>query len=251
MERRIAWRTRGGHGLIRRVSVEPLRRVHVGAADGIMERPVQRPTMPDPRPASADACRIEIATGPEATAHLARIAALRMAVFREWPYLYAGDEAYEREYLAAYAASPRSVFVLALAGDEVVGVATGVPLADEAPAFRAPFEQHGPDPAQVFYFGESVLLPEWRGQGVGHAFFDGREAHARALGGFAWTAFAAVERSPDDPRRPARPRSHDAFWRGRGYAPRPGLALELEWSEPGRGPCAHTLQVWLRALEPA
>ena len=216
-----------------------------------MGRLSPRPAMPSSPPVSSDACRIEIATGPAVGRHLERIAALRMAVFREWPYLYAGDVDYEREYLAAYAGSPRSVFVLALAGDALVGVATGVPLADEAPAFRAPFEAHGPDPAQVFYFGESVLLPEWRGRGLGHAFFDGREAHARALGGFAWTAFAAVERRPDDARRPASPRSHDAFWRGRGYAPRPGLALELEWSEPGRGPCAHTLQVWLRALEAA
>ncbi|WP_425603961.1 GNAT family N-acetyltransferase [Luteimonas kalidii] len=194
---------------------------------------------------------METASGPEASRHLEHIAALRMAVFREWPYLYQGDAAYERDYLAAYAASPRSVFVLALAGDEMVGAATGIPLADEAAAFRVPFEAQGTDPAQVFYFGESVLLPQWRGHGIGHAFFDGREAHARTLGGFAWTAFAAVERDPDDPRRPAHPRSHASFWRGRGYAPRPGLAMELEWTEPGRGPCMHALQVWMRALEPA
>ena len=57
------------------------------------------------------------------------VAALRIAVFAEWPYLYRGDAAYERGYLARYAASPRSVLVLARDGEEVVGASTGIPLA--------------------------------------------------------------------------------------------------------------------------
>jgi len=43
-------------------------------------------------------------TGDGLTAALADLARLRIAVFRDWPYLYDGDEAYEREYLRAYAA---------------------------------------------------------------------------------------------------------------------------------------------------
>ena len=46
------------------------------------------------------------------------VARLRIAVFRDWPYLYEGDAAYERDYLAAYARSADSVFVLAI-GDYV------------------------------------------------------------------------------------------------------------------------------------
>ncbi|HEX2082701.1 MAG TPA: GNAT family N-acetyltransferase, partial [Xanthomonadaceae bacterium] len=45
--------------------------------------------------------------------HLDAVARLRMAVFRDWPYLYEGDMDYERDYLSAYARSPGSVFVLA------------------------------------------------------------------------------------------------------------------------------------------
>lgn len=141
--------------------------------------------------------------GEELAAYLPQVARLRMQVFAQWPYLYEGSEAYEREYLAAYAQSPRSVFVLACAGGEVVGASTGLPLLDDDALFARPFVAAGIDPATVFYFGESVLLPAFRGQGIGHAFFQAREAHARALGGFALTAFCAVDRAADDPRRPA------------------------------------------------
>ena len=176
------------------------------------------------------------------------VAALRIAVFRDWPYLYDGDVGYEREYLEAYIASPRSVVVLARVGDEVVGASTGVPLADDAAAFRAPFEARGIDPATVFYFGESVLLPAWRGQGIGHAFFDHREDHARALGGFTLAAFAAVDRDPGDPRRPAGHRGNEAFWSGRGYVRQPGMTMHLDWNEVGVGHAGHALTFWTRPL---
>lgn len=52
--------------------------------------------------------------GPEITPWLDDVARLRVAVFRDWPYLYEGDAEYERDYLGAYARSAESVFVLAM-----------------------------------------------------------------------------------------------------------------------------------------
>lgn len=184
--------------------------------------------------------------GPEIEPWLDDVARLRIAVFRAWPYLYEGDAAYERDYLAAYARSPDSVFVLALDGSRVVGASTGLPLADDQPAFSAPFRATGLPLEQVFYFGESVLLPEYRGRGVGHAFFDRRESHARMLGRFRWTAFCAVDRDGGDPRQPPDHRGNDAFWHKRGYARQPGMTMRLDWNEVGRGEVAHALTFWLR-----
>jgi GNAT superfamily N-acetyltransferase len=141
--------------------------------------------------------------------------------------------------------------VLARDGDAVVGASTGLPLACEGPAFQAPFVARGIDPARVFYCGESVLLPAYRGRGIGHAFFDARHAHARALGGFDWTAFAAVDRAADDPRRPAGHRGNDAFWAARGYVRQEGMSMHLQWKELGLGETEHSLTCWLRPLEPA
>lgn len=189
--------------------------------------------------------------GPEITPWLDDVARLRVAVFRDWPYLYEGDPDYERDYLAAYAASAESIFVLAMQGGEVVGASTGLPLADDTDAFQQPFLTAGMDPDQVFYFGESVLLPAWRGNGIGHAFFDHREAHARALGRFGWTAFCAMDRDDDDARRPPAHRANDAFWDKRGYTRQPGMTMRLAWNEIGRGEVDHVLTCWLRGLEPS
>ena len=191
---------------------------------------------------------LRVLSGNAVQPYLDDVAQLRMRVFRDWPYLYAGDAAYERDYLAAYARSPRSVFVLAFAGADVVGASTGLPLADDAAAFQAPFLAHGIAVGRVFYFGESVLLPAWRGHGIGHAFFDAREAHAQALGGFDRTAFAAVDRDADDPRRPSGHRDNDAFWRGRGYVRQPGLTMQLHWEEVDVGEVDHALTFWARPL---
>lgn len=182
--------------------------------------------------------------------HLPTLAALRIAVFRDWPYLYDGDAAYEASYLETYARSPESLFVLAFDGDRVVGAATGVPLAYEDDSFRQPFIDRGIDPASVFYFGESVLLHAYRGRGLGHRFFDEREAFARRLGRFASTAFAAVDRDDDDPRRPVAHRGNEAFWTKRGYVRQPGMTMRLPWKEVGAsGECEHELTFWMRGLD--
>ncbi|MFD0726076.1 GNAT family N-acetyltransferase [Lysobacter brunescens] len=192
--------------------------------------------------------RIERVVGADVRRHLDAVAALRIVVFRDWPYLYDGDVAYEREYLEAYAASADSVFVLAFDGDRIVGASTGLPLADDSAEFRSPFDAAGIDAARVFYCGESVLLPSHRGRGIGHAFFDHREAHARALGRFGLTAFCAVDRDPTDPRRPAGHRDNDAFWTKRGYVRQPGMTMRLHWNEIGLGDIEHALTFWMRRL---
>lgn len=191
-------------------------------------------------------------TGRDILSVVAELAGLRIAVFREWPYLYDGDRDYERDYLAAYAASRRSVCVVArdAVTGAVVGASTGLPLADDAAALHEPFIDRGIALDDVFYFGESVLLPAWRGRGAGHAFFDAREAHARACGAFRSTAFCSVRRDADDPRSPADYRGNERFWRGRGYAPVDGMHCTLAWKDAGdTSPRPHRLDVWMRALE--
>lgn len=180
---------------------------------------------------------------------LDEVARLRVAVFRDWPYLYEGDPAYEREYLQAYADSADSVVVLAFDGGRVVGASTGLPLADDSAEFRKPFLDAGRSVDEVFYFGESVLLPAHRGQGLGHRFFDEREAHAASLGRFTFTAFCAVDRDPTDPRRPPGHRGNEAFWEKRGYVRQPGLTVRLAWREIGEDkPSEKPLTFWLRRV---
>lgn len=169
-------------------------------------------------------------SGKQVEKYLEEVASLRISVFREFPYLYDGSAEYETDYLRVYAESPRSVFVLAIEDGKVVGASTGVPLVDADEAFRKPFVNAGIDPASVYYFGESVLEKSYRGRGIGHRFFDEREAHAREHG-FKVTAFCAVERDAGHPLKPDDYRSNDAFWIKRGYTKTPELAATLEWQQ--------------------
>ena len=169
-------------------------------------------------------------TGEQVLPYLPDAARLRIDVFREFPYLYEGDEESERGYLQAYADCPGSVFVLAEAGGKVVGVSTGLPLIDADASFREPFEKEDIDPAGWFYFGESVLDPAWRGKGIGHAFFDHREQHAIELG-FSKFCFCAVVRPEDHPLKPRDYRSNDAFWTRRGYVECPRLSCRFAWAQ--------------------
>ena len=54
---------------------------------------------------------IRALTGNALECALDDVARLRIAVFRDWPYLYDGDAAYEREYLQVYSDSPGAIIV--------------------------------------------------------------------------------------------------------------------------------------------
>ncbi|MCB1883535.1 MAG: GNAT family N-acetyltransferase [Geminicoccaceae bacterium] len=174
-------------------------------------------------------------------------------MFRAFPYLYDGDEAYERRYLEKFAAHPQSVVVVARDGDEIVGAATATPLKAEHEDFKAPFAGAGYDVDGVFYFAESVLRQGYRGRGVGVRFFEERERHARAMRGlrgpYEWAAFCGVVRPADHPARPEGYVPLDAFWRKRGFAKAEGLTAGFPWKDIGEGEeSVKTMQFWIKRL---
>jgi len=177
------------------------------------------------------------------------LARLRIQVFRAFPYLYDGDPDYEARYLQTYVEAADSVLIAALDGGRIVGASTGLPLEAETPEVTAPFRHQGHELGSIFYFGESVLEPGYRGQGVGVAFFEEREAFARSLGRFTHAAFCAVERPADHPRRPADYVPLDAFWRRRGYAPVTGLRTEFSWKDlDDEAETLKPMQFWMKPL---
>lgn len=177
------------------------------------------------------------------------LAQLRIRVFRDFPYLYDGDLAYERGYLATYVDSPQSLAFLVYDGDDLVGATTALPLADEESAFSEPLVGAGFDAACVFYFGESLLLPGYRGKGLGHRFFDEREAWARRVGDFDYSCFCAVQRPVDHPLRPTGYVPLDAFWQRRGYTRRDDITATYRWRDiDSDHETEKRLTFWLRRL---
>jgi len=184
----------------------------------------------------------------ERLAAIPALSDLRIRIFRGWPYLYDGTADYEAAYLAEFIREPNAVLIVAQDGDAVVGAATASPMVGQKPEFQLPLRAHGMDVARIFYFGESVLLPDYHGQGIGHQFFDAREAAARAAGAVQ-ASFCAVIRREDHPMRPDSPRDLSPFWRARGYAPLEGLTTMLKWQDLGEADDSpHIMQFWMRDL---
>ena len=192
--------------------------------------------------------KVETRNAGDLVDRLDELAGLRIKVFREWPYLYDGTLDYERSYLATYLENPRARIVVAEDGGKLVGISTCLPLEDEVEEFREPLVRAGHEPREVFYFGESVLLPEYRGRGIGRLFMEMRLAAARKHGGIRFCCFCAVRRAADDPRRPEDHRPLEAFWRKMGFEPMPGVEAVFDWREIGNsGETPHPMDFWGRS----
>ena len=176
------------------------------------------------------------------------LSALRMAVFRAWPYLYDGSMPSEADTLSGFAVSKTALLIIAFDGDTPVGASTSVQMTEEDDHITRPFRDFGIDLARICYFGESVLLSAYRGQGIGVRFFEMREAHARSLPGVDICAFCAVQRPEDHKLKPPAAVPLDAFWTKRGYV-RTDLTCVMKWKQVDTdAKVENILRFWTKSL---
>ncbi len=179
---------------------------------------------------------------------LEELSALRIEVFRDFPYLYEGTLEDEADYLQTFAACPRAMIVLVSDGERSVGASTVLPLSEAPQEMQAPFVAAGMALDAYDYFGESVLLREYRGRGLGARFFEEREAHARRIGATLCT-FCAVERPPTHLARPLDYVDNEAFWMRRGYTKSETLRATLSWRDVGQTAASgKTMTFWTKQL---
>ena len=194
--------------------------------------------------------KIKTITGNDILPYVDEIAKLRIKVFNDFPYLYEGDYVYEKEYLQPYVKAEESAFILVFDENKVVGASTCIPLYDEIELFKKPFLKKNINLNTIMYYGESVLLKEYRGQGIGVTFFDYREAYTQSLVRFNTATFCAVERSPDHPGKPSDYVPLDSFWRKRGFEKRNDLYTWLSWKEAGQKKETKKKMIfWLKKLK--
>jgi len=191
------------------------------------------------------------ARGERAKEHLIPLAELRMRVFRDFPYLYDGDFEYEKKYLNTYFSSPHSFVIFAQDKDRnnaIIGASTAILLSEEEEAFKKPFLEQEIDPASVCYFGESVLLSEYRGLGIGKEFMRVRLQFAKEKN-MRLASFCAVVRASDHPLRPEGYRPLDEFWKNMGFHSVPGITTKYQWKDIDQEIENYkTMQFWLKEL---
>lgn len=197
-----------------------------------------------------DTCKFLTLHGQEAFGAVEALGALRIAVFREFPYLYAGSLTYERSYLQTYFRSSKSVVILVEHDGRVVGAATGLPLSDAEDAIRLPLITRGIDASRVFYCGEALLMPEYRGQGLSKQIFAIGDAYTREIGA-QWQAFVTVVRPENHPLRPADYVPLDSLWRARGFTKLEGVTASMGWRDIDQSQeTDHTLDYWIKSVTP-
>lgn len=193
--------------------------------------------------------RFERLTGDRLEKALPDLARLRIEIFRAFPYLYEGSQAYEQDYLRTYGAEPEAVVIGCIIDGRVVGAATALPLRGEPESVRRPLAEAGYDVERIFYFGESVLEPAYRGRGIGVRFFEEREAAARQSGAYTHALFCAVIRPDDHPARPEGYEPLDRFWTKRGFSRIEGLSCRFSWTDVGeQEQTAKPMAYWIKAL---
>lgn len=185
--------------------------------------------------------------GEEINTLIPDLSELRISVFREYPYLYEGNLAYEATYLKRYA-SASSGFVFAIFDDEqLVGATTALPLTSETDEIRFAFPEK--DWNSILYFGESILLPSYRGKGLGKRFFEEREAYAITFPELKRCVFCSVDRPENHPLKPEGYLSHHHFWKKQGYSPLSDTTCTLEWLDLNEKQASEkTLVFWYKDL---
>lgn len=188
--------------------------------------------------------------GSEIIPYLTQLAQFRISIFKEYPYLYEGDLEYEKNYLLTYSKCSESILVLILDKEKIVGISTAIPMEFETIDFQRPFLEGSKIPiTEIFYFGESLILPEYRGQKLYRYFFQERESAAKKRG-CQYCVFAAVERSEDDSRKPKQYIPLDKVWEHFGYKKNINLKMQFKWKEIGEKiETLKTMIVWIKKIK--
>lgn len=176
------------------------------------------------------------------------LAALRLEIFREYPYLYHGLRADELNYLETYVKAPDACVMLACDGNAVVGAATGMPLIHEDAQMLEAFAGTTFPLSEVYYVGELLLRPDYRNCGLGHKLLAQLESHISSLGSYHKLTCATVERADDHPLRP-----HDyipitRFLARTGFARLHGVTTSFVWLETDGVKRDHPMQFWIKEL---
>jgi GNAT superfamily N-acetyltransferase len=190
-------------------------------------------------------------TGAHIKTYIHSIAKLLEEVFREYPYLKETNIEQQIKYIKDAAAHKESIAVLIFDNTTLVGASIGLPLVAECKEIHHPFLERAISIPSYYFFSASVLLKPYRGRGIGHHFFDVREAHVQHHKKYAHICFCVPLRPEDDLEKPEDYLKLDDFWRKRGYIHQPDMLCELPWTAVHTQRSeSKTMIFWIKNLVP-
>ncbi len=187
---------------------------------------------------------MQIIRGGEIANHIEELGQFRIAIFNEFPYLYAGDMGAERKYLGRYLRSEESILVTVTDQHGLLGACTGLPLKNEEGEFKAPFA--GSDIDEIFYIGEVMVRAGSRGKGIGSNLLS---TTIRSVDQTRYKKLflCAVDRGANHPLRPDNYRSPDSLWMKFGFSKKRDTKVYFACKDIGSAvETEKPMNVWVR-----
>lgn len=172
--------------------------------------------------------------GKEIIPYLRNLARLRIDVFKEWPYLYDGDDDGEEKYLQIYANTENALCVVALEGKSVVGAVTGIPANESMKEVQDAFVEKNLPLDNAYYLGEFMLVKGFRERGIGKKMYLAFETLLKEKRGCEKVVLCEISRDKSDKRKPAEYKSLTPFWESLGYERLPNWKTSFLYKEIGQ-----------------
>jgi len=187
--------------------------------------------------------------GADILGHLENIARLRLSLFREYPYLYAGKMKYELQYLQHYANKDEATVIVSSYENQLAGAVTAIPLQYESEEMIAPVAATSYMVERTYYIGELLFYPEYRNKGLGTRLLSRIEEHVLNLQDYDYLICATVIRPENHPLIPAGYVPIERFLQRNRFAKLPGVSTHSAWKETDGTRKNHEMQFWLKAVE--
>lgn len=188
--------------------------------------------------------------GNEAEQYFDKLASMRIEVFREYPWLYAGNLEYEREYLNTYLKSKNSLIILLFntKNNKLIAASTSLPLIEADSSIQKPFIANKEEINDYYYLGETMILPEYRGSGYYSIFMKEREKIAKSLK-YKYLCFMTIQRDNKKALMSADYKNPEPIWMHYGYTQLPNIKAEFAWPEiDDPSELQHQLVFWRKEL---
>ena len=194
----------------------------------------------------------KLLSGPELQTIIPFMAMQRISAFREYPYLYEGNNTEENEYCQWFTSLPHSAVAVAYANGEPVGFVSGTGFAGFDVHFKgsiALFKKNGLDSKKFYYIPEAIIVPEHRKHSLIEKLHDVIEQRAKALG---YSAICCAEESHDNhPLKPAGYQSRDRLFLKGGYS-KTNMSIKFPWltiqPDGTLKDEEHSLSYWIKNL---
>ncbi len=192
--------------------------------------------------------RYEIYRGSETAKVADSLYYLAVTVFREFPYLFEPNPETKENHMERYAKMKNSFALLIYDGGKLAGASTASLLKEEVDMVRVPYENAGFDPDKTFYFGESMLLPEYRGMGNYKKIMSERINEAVESGANK-ASFISVVRPDNHPLKPKDYMHLKSIWNRYGFFENPHVNMKWTWKDVDKPQAdLKSLTAWVKDL---